>query len=133
MKLSSSNIKKFLHFLKRKLFLYFIKRKRFLYFRKWNLHFSAQAQRIKKSTSRKFHIFQETKTRKNFLYFLKRRLFFYFRKRKPRNGNSKKLLIFQEITCKARKTNKKVCFEEIPCLLWRFCNFYISRAYTNSL
>ena len=59
--------------------------------------------------------------------------FLCFRKRKPRNGNSaKRLLIFQEVTCKARKTNKKVFFEEISCLLLRFCNLYISRAYGNS-
>ena len=36
MVLSSSNIKKFLYFLKRKLFLYFLKRKLFSYFKKWN-------------------------------------------------------------------------------------------------
>ena len=39
-----------------------------------------------------------------------------------RNGNPKaetlkKLLIFQEVTCKTQKTNKKVCFEEGSCLL----------------
>ena len=38
-------------------------------------------------------------------YFLKRKLFLYFRKQKPRN--SRKLFIFQEVTCKARKTKKK--------------------------
>ena len=50
---------------------------------------------------RKFLLLQESKPPKKFLYFLKRKLSLYFRKRKPRNGNSKKLLVFQEVTCKA--------------------------------
>ena len=42
-----------------------------------------------------FFYFRKRKPRKKFLYFLKRKLFLYFWKRKP------------EVTCKARKTNKK--------------------------
>ena len=64
-----------------------------------------------------FLYFRKQKPRKNFLCFLKRKLFFYFQKQKPQNGNSKKLLIFQEVTCKAQKINKKVFFEEIACLV----------------
>ena len=103
----------------------------FLYFRKWN------------SLALIFY--------KNSLYFLKRKHFLYFLKRdlalknkasKKKiyyasvNGNHekilifqetetlKKVLLFQEATCNSQtnKTNKKVCVEEISCLLWRFCN-----------
>ena len=52
-----------------------------------------------------FIYFRKGKPWKKFLYFLKRKLFLYFQKRKPRN--SRKLLIFQEVTCKSRKTKKK--------------------------
>ena len=52
-----------------------------------------------------FFYFRERKPRKKFLYFLKRELFLYFRKQKLRNF--RKLLILQEVTCKARKTKKK--------------------------
>ena len=62
-----------------------------------------------------FFYFRKREPRKKFLYSLKRKLFLYFWKREPRN--SEKLLIFQEVTCKAQKTKKKVCFENISCLL----------------
>ena len=56
--------------------------------------------KLKKSTPKKFLILQETKTLK--------------RKKRKLSGNGysetrtlKKLLMFQEVTCKARKTNKQ--------------------------
>ena len=65
--------------------LYDFKIKKFLIFPEMKPStISAHARQIKKSTSRKFLIFQEKETQKN-LYFLKRRLLLYFRKRKPQN------------------------------------------------
>ena len=124
MELFGSNIKKILIFYQKEAFLILLEIKKFLYFRKWNflallilknsyifskenfsyisrnetLHFSAQDQKIIKSTQRKFLILQETKTPKETSYiFITRKLFLCFRKRKPQ----KKLFIFQEVTGKA--------------------------------
>ena len=69
--------------------------KSLLYFEKCK--FSAQAQKIKKSTPRKFLIVQETETplppQKKFLCFRKRNFLIFLRKQKPQ-----KVLIFQEVT-----------------------------------
>ena len=85
------------------------------------------------STPRKFIVLQETKPpKKIFIYFLKRKLFLFSGNGNPETETLKSFLYFRR-TCKAQKTNKKVFFEEIPYFLQRFCNFYISRAYGNSL
>ena len=134
MDLSSSDIKKFLYSLKYKNHLFYIfSKERFSYIsRNETLNFSAQVQRIKKSTPRKFLILQERETSQKILIFSQKKALLFFRKQKPWSGNSKNLLIFQEVTWKAQKTIKKVCAEESSCLLWRFCNVYISRAHRNS-
>ena len=55
------------------------------------------------------------------------------------SGNGTFLALSSKIYCisrgtyKARKPNKKICSEEISCLLWRFYNLYSSQAWTNSL
>ena len=83
------------------------------------LHFSDQAQKILKKSTRenfsysnfkKFHIFskkmflyfRKRRPRKNFLYFLKSNFFLNFGKQKPR----KKFFIFQEVTFRARKIKR---------------------------
>ena len=85
-------LKKFLYSLKRKLFLYFLKRKLFLYFQKRNPALFRTSSKNKRNPPRENSL--------------------YFRKWKPQNGNSKKLLFFQEVTCKARKTNKKYALKK---------------------
>ena len=87
MELSSSKIKKILIFSQKKAFLLFSQKKAFLIFPKTEPCTFQQARKIKNNP-----------LAENFLY---------FRKRKPRSGNSKKILLFQEVTCKARKINKK--------------------------
>ena len=77
--------------------VYFLKRKPFLYFQKWNTaHFTPSSKNKRNAPDKISYI--------------------------SGNGNLEakaleKLLIFQGVTCKARKTNKNVCFEEIYCLL----------------
>ena len=108
-------LKKFLYSFKRKLFLYFLKRNVFLYFPKWNPALISPNPKNKRNPPWE--------------------KFLYFRKQKPPKtlSGNRKLLIFQEVTCKYWKTSKKICIEEISCLLWRFCNVYISRAWGNCL
>ena len=57
----------------------------------------------RKPLEENFLCFRKWKPQNNFLCFLKRKLFLYFRKRKPQNGNSEKLLLFQEVCCKTQK------------------------------
>ena len=63
---------------------YIFSKERFSYIAKnGSLYFSAQAQRIRKSTSRKFFILQEMETlQKLITFFSKRKLLLYFGKRK---------------------------------------------------
>ena len=77
-------------------FLYFLKKKIFLYFGKWN-----------------FLIFQKRETPKKFLIFQETELFHKSENGNPGkisyisgNGNPEKLLIFQEVTFRARKIKK---------------------------
>ena len=87
MELSSSNIKKKLYFLKRKLFLYFLKKKTFLIFS------YISGSRI--PPPKKIFIFKETETLKRFSYFRKMELL----SPSPKNKKicTKRILIFQEI------------------------------------
>ena len=82
MKLSSSNIKKFLYFLKRKLFLYFWK---------WNPALFTPGSKKKKSTPGKSLILQETEAPKKLLVSSqKKAVLMFWQKGNPKN-----------ITCKA--------------------------------
>ena len=84
MEVSSSNIKKIFIFSQKKAFSYISGNE--------TLHLSAQAQRIKKSTPRKFVLLEETETLKTPLIFSSKKAVFMFReKRTP-----KKFFIFQE-------------------------------------
>ena len=75
----------------------------------------AKLKNKRKPLEENFLYFRKWKPQSNFLCFLKRKLFLYFRKRKPQNGNSEKLLLFQEVYCKSPE--KKVSFKEISCFL----------------
>ena len=75
MKLSASNIKKFLIFQETETL------KTFLYFRKWNpALFNPSSKKIKKFAPRKFRISQETETLKEFIIFSKKKAFPKFKK-----------------------------------------------------
>ena len=74
-----------------------------MHFRKWNfvaLIFKNFLYFLKKET---FLIFREMETPKNFLIFQKTELSYI-----SRNGNPQKLLIFQEVTFRAQKIQKKL-------------------------
>ena len=99
MKFSSSNIKKKLYFLKRKLFLYYPKETFSYISGNTTLHFSAQDQRIQKSTPKKFLILQETETSKKFLIF-------------SQKETPKKFFIFQEMELSYIEGNPKKTFRD---------------------
>ena len=77
-------------------FLYFLKRKLFLYFRKWIFSIFRETE-----TPKKILIFRKTETPKKFFIFQETELSHI-----SGNGNPKKLLIFQEVTFRARKVKK---------------------------
>ena len=106
-------------------FLLFPKRKVFLYFWKRNpAIFSPSPKNKRTPPQENLLYFRKPKTpQKNFMCFLKRKFSYISGK-----GNS-----FLKSLYLARKTNKKVCVEEIFCFLWRFCNLYFSRADGNFL
>ena len=85
------------------LFLYFLKRKFFLYFRKCNpTLFSLRLKNKKKSTPRKFLRLSETETReKLIIYFSKQSCSYVLGNENSETQTLEKLLIFQEVTCKA--------------------------------
>ena len=74
MELSSSNIKKFLYFLKRKLFSYTCGNR--------TLHFSAQARNITEIHPEKISYISENGNPEKVLYISRNGSFLYFRKRK---------------------------------------------------
>ena len=92
-------------------------RKNFLHFRKWNFlasYFSYISERF----------FPNSKNKKNTLW----KHFLYFGKWNVSFWSLKVILKFQERTCKALKNKKNSLLWRISCLLWRFCNLYISKA-----
>ena len=100
-----------------KKFLIFSQKKELLYSGKWN--FQAQARKIKKTLT-KFPIFSQKKLslyfrKRNYLIFQEMELSYI-----SGNGNPKKLLIFQEVTFRARK-NKKLALKKV--LYFGKCNF----------
>ena len=143
MKLFALILKKILYFLKRKLFLYFLKKsfflhfinkKLFLYFLKWRPALFTPNSKNKRNPPREnFLYFRKRKPRKISCVFLKECFCYISGNGNPETETLKELLIFLGITCKAWKTNKKVCFEEISCILWHSYNLYISKAYGHSL
>ena len=77
-KLSSSNTKKFLYFLKRKLFLFFRKRNPVL--------FNRSLKNIRNPRRENLLYFRKQKPRKNLFFLLKRKLILYFGRRRPPKG-----------------------------------------------
>ena len=143
MKLFALILKKILYFLKRKLFLYFLEKsfsyilsiKSFSYiFSNEGLLFFTPNSKNKRNPPREnFLYFRKRKPRKISCVFLKECFCYISGNGNPETETLKELLIFLGITCKAWKTNKKVCFEEISCILWHSYNLYISKAYGHSL
>ena len=112
MELSSSNIKKMLIFSQKNVFLIFPEMEPCI--------FQPQAMKIKKSTCRKFLIFQETKTPQNFLCFRKQNFLIFQEKEALKtsyiSGNnfqsSKSIifLMFQEMELSCHKLKKLLYF-----------------------
>ena len=86
-----------------------------------------RTQETKKPTLKRFFLyFRARKRSKHEKWKKKKKLwkdFFYFWKQNFLAPS----LIFQEAICKAWKTNKKICSDEICCVLWRFCNLFNSK------
>ena len=87
-----------------KLFLYFLKRKLFLYFQKWNAALFSPSSKNKKIYPGKISYTSENGNSKKKSYIFSKESFSYI----SGNRNSKKLPIYQRVTCKASKS-KTVC------------------------